>query len=116
MKIFNIAHLISQDLMSRPLADDFYVLISHSGEKKIIVDFQDVHFATRSFIDEFYVLYMKYSSEGYEISLKNVPYDIQKIFDAVKSTQNQKKMISDDTVVKTKDIQDFERHMEVLAI
>ena len=57
MNTFYIAEILSSDLMSRPLADDFYNYIRNSKENKVIIDFSGVHFATRSFMDEFYVLF-----------------------------------------------------------
>ena len=116
MKIFHIAKLLSPDLMSRPLANDFYEYIKYSGEKEIEVDFSGVHFVTRSFMDEFYVLFSRYTSEGYSIKLFNMSSDISKTMEAVRSTQNKKKEVTDETVIKTKNIQDLERHLSTLAI
>lgn len=39
MKTFYIAKILNQDLMSRPLADDFYNYVKNSGEVKVIIDF-----------------------------------------------------------------------------
>ena len=97
MSVFYISRILSRDLMSRPLADDFYNYIKNSNDTEIIIDFSDVHFATRSFMDEFYVRF-KDSIQNGKACLVNLPVD------------------ADETIVKTKDIQDLENHFEVLAV
>ena len=115
MSVFYISRILSRDLMSRPLADDFYNYIKNSNDTEMIIYFSDVHFATRSFMDEFYVLF-KDSIKNGKACLVNLPVDVEKTLKAVMSTQNKKKVISDETIVKTKDIQDLENHFEVLAV
>lgn len=115
MNTFYIAKILNPDLMSRPLADDFYNYIKNSDRSKVIIDFSGVHFATRSFMDEFYVLFQDGLNKSV-VELINLPPDVEKTLEAVKSTQNKKKVISDATIVKTKDIQDLEKHLSTLAI
>ncbi|MBO8482719.1 MAG: DUF4325 domain-containing protein [Bacteroidetes bacterium] len=115
MNTFYIAEILSSDLMSRPLADDFYNYIRNSKENKVIIDFSGVHFATRSFMDEFYVLFQEHMKKS-EVELSNLPPDVEKTLEAVKATQNKKKIVSDDIIVKTKNILDLENRLATLAI
>ncbi|MBO8485669.1 MAG: DUF4325 domain-containing protein [Bacteroidetes bacterium] len=115
MNVFYIAKILSPDLMSRPLADDFYNYIKNADEREVIIDFSGVNFATRSFMDEFYVLFQD-NIKNSTVNLVNMPYDVEKTLEAVKATQNKKKFVSDDTIVKTTDIQDLENHLSALAI
>ncbi len=116
MTTFYIAKILGQDLMSRPLAGDFYNLIENSNDPEVIVDFSDVHFATRSFMDEFFVLFKDNMKKG-KVRLENLPMDVDKTLKAVMATQkNKKKVRSDETIVKTKDIQDLENHFAVLTV
>ena len=51
MKSIDIAQILSPDLKSRMRAQDLKLLIENSEEKEVVLDFQGVKFATRSFID-----------------------------------------------------------------
>ena len=58
MKKIDIAAILSPDLKSRMRAKDLKALIENSGADVVEMDFQGVKFATRSFIDEFYNLFL----------------------------------------------------------
>lgn len=62
----------------------------------MILDFSEVEFATRGFVDEFYNVSMK-SSEllPFKLEITNVPEDINKIIEAMSHTQTRTKTISD---------------------
>lgn len=115
MKTFYIAKILNPDLMSRPLADDFYNYVKNSGEAKVIIDFSGVHFVTRSFMDEFYVTFRDWIKTS-KVELVNMPQEVARTFEAVKSTQNKRKVITDDSIVKAKDIQELENYLSSLAI
>ena len=115
MNTIYIAQIIGSDLMSRLLAKDLYSYFLNLTPRVRVIDFTGVNFATRSFMDEFYVLFKSHIQNS-EIELANLPSDIEKTLEAVKSTQNIKKVISDDIIIKTKDIQDLEDHLARLSI
>lgn len=116
MRIFYIAEILGKNLISRPLVKDLYTYIGNAGDVAVIIDFSNVEFATRSFIDEFYVRFFKNNENGLNTTLENVPYDIEMMFKAVKSTQNKKKAISNDIAIKTESIEDLEKHFSMLSI
>ncbi len=82
MKTFYIAKILNQDLISRPLADDFYNYVKNSGEVKVIIDFSGVHFVTRSFMDEFYVKFKGWIKTS-KVELVNMPQDVARTFEVI---------------------------------
>lgn len=107
MKIFHIAQALSSDLMSRPLAEDFFEYVRSSSENDVVIDFTGVNFVTRSFMDEFYNLFLKTPSKNFNVTVQNMSSDIEAVLNAVKSTQNRKKEISDARIVQAKDFQEL---------
>ena len=98
MKTIDIAQILSPDLKSRMRAQDLQLLMVNSGEETFIIDFHGVKFATRSFIDEFYNLFLKNpSANDFTVEITNVPEDIKLMFDAVSRTQVKVKVIPADT-------------------
>ena len=88
MKTIDITEILSPDLKSRMRARDLKEYIDNSQENEIKLDFQKVNFATRSFIDEFYNLFLKDPSTlSYSIEIKNVPEDIKIMLETVSRTQ-----------------------------
>lgn len=62
----------------------FKLLIDNSGVDSVVIDFQGVKFATRSFIDEFYNLFLKTpDANAFRVELANVPADIKAMLDSV---------------------------------
>lgn len=116
MKIFYIEEFLGSDLMSRPLAGDFYEYVRGTGEKDVVIDFSGVNFATRSFMDEFYNLFLKLENKEFNPSVQNMTSDIEAVLKAVMSTQNQKKEISDARVEVAKDLEDVERFFAANSI
>lgn len=95
MKLVDITNILSQDLVSRPAARDLlnYCMAVHEGY--IIMDFSNVKFATRSFIDEFYNLFLKNSeSLPFKINIEKVPEDINIMISSVSRTQNRNHIIA----------------------
>ena len=98
MKTIDIAQIFSPDLKSRMRAQDLKLLIENSEEKEIVLDFQGVKFSTRSFIDEFYNLFLKNpDANAFKVELTNVPTDIKTMLDAVSRTQVRAKVIPSQT-------------------
>lgn len=88
MKTIDIAEILSPDLKSRMRARDLKDYVDNSQDSEIKLDFQKVNFATRSFIDEFYNLFLKDpSSLSYSLEIINVPEDINIMLETVSRTQ-----------------------------
>lgn len=90
-------------------AQDLKLLIENSEADAVVLDFQGVKFATRSFIDEFYNLFLKTpGANGFRVELTNVPEDIKTMLDAVSRTQVRAKVIPSQTKeVSFKDVKEF---------
>jgi anti-anti-sigma regulatory factor len=97
----DITAILSSDLKSRSAVNDLSLFIQNMNEKSVAVDFTNVKFVTRSFIDEFYNVFLKDKSSDIKITLTNVPEDIQLVFEAVGQTQNRKKVIHENSSVVT---------------
>lgn len=105
----DIATLLKPDLMSRFAVADLLLYIQNTGSESVVVDFADVKFATRSFVDEYYNVIM-HNQSSINIETVNIPEDIQVIFDVVQRTQHKEKDIKlDATVVKCKTFADVQR-------
>ena len=118
MKKIDIAAILSPDLRSRMRAQDLKALIDNSGADAVEMDFQGVKFATRSFIDEFYNLFLKNPKDNaFFVELKNVPSDIKAMLDAVSRTQVRVKVIpSESQEVSFKDVKDFVNYFSTLVL
>lgn len=118
MKTIDIAAILSPDLKSRMRAQDLKALIENSGEDAVEIDFQGVKFATRSFIDEFYILFLKNpSANTFSVELNNVPSDIKVMLDSVSRTQVQAKVIpSQSQEVSFKNVKDFLNYFSTLVL
>ena len=98
MKTIDIAQILSPDLKSRMRAQDLKLLMVNSGEDAFELDFSHVKFATRSFMDEFYNLFLKDpKANAFSVTVTNVPEDIKAMLDAVSRTQVNVKVIPPDT-------------------
>jgi len=118
MKTIDIASILSSDLKSRMRAQDLRQLIENSGESDIEMDFQGVRFATRSFIDEFYNLFLKTpETNTFSVELVNVPTDIKAMLDAVSRTQVRAKVIpSQSQEVSFKNVKEFLNYFSTLVL
>ena len=102
-RTIDITSVIAVDLRSRSTVHDLLQLILNSGEKKVVLDFSKVEFATRSFVDEFYNVFIKQPVKGVDIELANMPTDIKEMLEVVKQTQNGKPIQEKITNVETFD-------------
>lgn len=109
MKTIDVEKILSPDLKSRMRAQDLKQLIVNSETDVVVLDFQGVKFATRSFIDEFYNLFIKNpGADTFRVELINVPEDIKAMLDAVSRTQVRAKVIPASTPeVSFKDAREF---------
>lgn len=92
MITIDITRLLSQDLKSRSRAQDLLLYVQNCDESEVVLDFQNVKFATRSFIDEFYNLFIKETANlPFKVEIDNVPADIQVMLNSVSNTQTKSK-------------------------
>lgn len=107
-----ISKVLSADLKSRSTVNVFYEYIMHNSISDYVIDFSGVHFATRSFIDEFYNVFIK----SMNVRMENVPSDIQLMFNIVGKTQNKEKtIVEQDNIISFETVDDLCSYMSVLA-
>lgn len=118
MKTIDIAAILSPDLKSRMRAQDLKLLIENSGADAVEMDFQGVKFATRSFIDEFYNIFLKNAeANSFSLELINVPSDIKAMLDAVSRTQVRAKVIpSQSQEVSFKDLKELMNYFSTVVL
>lgn len=88
MKI-DIAKQIGQNLKSRVLVRDFYDLILNLKVESLVLDFRNVRFASRSFMDEFFNVILE--SNDFKTILIHVSPELQTMLDTVRETQHRPK-------------------------
>ena len=94
MRTIDITQILSPDLKSRARVHDLRLFIENSGDKNIVLDFSNVKFATRSFMDEFYNVFVKGPVENsFTVALTNIPEDINIMLESVSKTQTKAKVI-----------------------
>ena len=102
MRTIDITQILSPDLKSRLRVNDLRLFIENSQEDVVVLDFSNVKFATRSFIDEFYNVFLKNpGSLPFKVEITNVPEDINMIFESVSHTQTRAKTIPAHTPVRS---------------
>ena len=117
MKTIDIAQILSPDLKSRMRAQDLRLYIQNSGEDAVVLDFRNVKFATRSFIDEFYNLFLRTpDANSFSVEIINMPEDIKAMLDVVSRTQAKTTVIPADTPEVTfKDVTELIQFLSVGA-
>jgi aminopeptidase N len=88
-KVIDITAYIGRDLKSRIAVREFYDKISNEQRTTVKIDFRNVNFASRSFMDEFYNIFIANADKNVE--LINLSAEIEAMLDAVKSTQHRAK-------------------------
>ena len=116
--IIDISEITSPDLRSRLIVRDFDLYIQNLNISDVIVDFSKVKFATRSFIDEFYNVFIKAGANKVNVKLENVSPDLQAIFEAVKLTQTRPKSKGNNTgsVVYLDSMEEVKEFFNTLAL
>lgn len=114
----DITQILSPDLKSRTSARNLDLFIRNSGEESVVLDFTNVKFATRGFIDEFYNLFLKNSDElPYRVQITNMPEDIYTILETVSKTQSGVKVIpSHIPEHKFKDVKELLQFLSSVAL
>jgi hypothetical protein len=118
MRTIDITHILSPDLKSRLRVNDLKLFIENTQEDCVVLDFSNVKFATRSFIDEFYNVFLKTpDSLKVKVDITNVPEDISKIFEMVSHTQTKAKTIPADIPERTfKSAKELIHYIQTAAI
>lgn len=103
---------LSADLKSRSTVHTLYLSVKDKNLDEVVFDFSNVNFATRSFLDEFYNVFIK----EHRVKIENVPEEIAIILDTVSSTQEKKKgLIKQKNVKSFKTVDDFCSYMSRLS-
>ena len=118
MKTIDISQILSPDLKSRMRAQDLKLLLENSGEDSFVLDFSNVKFATRSFMDEFYNLFLKTpEANPFTVEITNVPEDIKAMLDAVSRTQISVKVIASNIPeVKFKTVDEMMKYLMTASL
>ena len=88
MSTIDITKILSPDLKSRISARNLDLFIRNSGEESVVLDFTNVKFATRGFMDEFYNLFIADADLlPYHLEIINIPKDINRMMEIVSSAQ-----------------------------
>ena len=118
MNTIDIAQILSPDLKSRMRAQDLRLYIQNSGADVVELDFSHVKFATRSFMDEFYNLFLKDArANNFTVKITNVPEDIKAMLDAVSRTQVKTTVIPSDTPEMTfKSVDEFLKFLSTVVL
>ena len=102
MRTIDITQILSPDLKSRLRVNDLRLFIENGQEDVVVIDFSNVKFATRSFMDEFYNVFLKTpGSLPFKVEITNVPEDINMILESVSRTQTRVKTLPAHTPVRT---------------
>jgi len=112
MKRVYITQRLSADLKSRSTVHTLYLSMQSEDIDNVIFDFSNVNFATRSFLDEFYNVFVK----NHHVKLEHVPNEISIILDTVSKTQEKKKSLPEQSNIQSfKTVDDFCSYMSSLA-
>lgn len=89
MMTIDITNILTPTLQSRVRVADLKEYIINSQVDDVVLDFKNVVFATRSFMDEFYRVFLKDSSNNaFKVRVVNLPNDINSMLESVTKTQN----------------------------
>ena len=88
-KIIDITSYIGSDLKSRSSVRLLLHEVNKIDNTSLKIDFKNVDFASRSFMDEFYNQFIV--NKELDVTLVNVSPELQQLIDSVKSTQNKSK-------------------------
>ncbi len=116
-KIIDIAAYIGLDLKSRIAVRELHDKILNENRIHVKIDFRNVNFATRSFMDEFYNMFI--ANADVNVELINLSPEIKAMLDAVMSTQHRPTKsavkISSDSDIKFSSIAQVNQYLEELS-
>jgi len=90
---FVIRNHLSEDLATRNRASQFFELMESSRADRVVVNFEMVQSISRSFADEYV---KRKRAFRVAVSEKNVPINIQKMFEIVSAPVEKKQIINFD--------------------
>ncbi len=90
----------SSSLITRQAARELFDIISESEDKKIILDFNKIEFASRSFFDELNSKMSKIKLLGKNIEIVNLNENLAKLYKIVVDVSKSKSSISYSSVAK----------------
>ena len=94
-RVLDITEVLSTELKSRYAVDDLSLYIKNTECPSVTVDFAKVKFATRSFVDQYYNVFMTNGhTKKPKVTTINIPHDISAIFETVKQTQHKAKKVN----------------------
>ena len=89
MSKIDITEILGSTLQSRVRVYDLEQYIINSQVEEVELDFNNVKFATRSFMDEFYRVFLSNArNNSFQIHLVNMPSDINSMLESVSRTQS----------------------------
>ena len=89
MRTIDITEILGPTLQSRVRVHDVEQYIINSQVNDVELDFNNVKFATRSFMDEFYRVFLSnIHNNRFHIHLANLPSDINSLLESVSRTQS----------------------------
>lgn len=100
-KIINLGEIFnSSSLITRQMAREIFNIIAKSDENKIVLDFNKIEFASRSFFDELNNEMSKITLLGKEVEFINLNESIEKLYKMVVDASKSKSSISYSSVSK----------------
>ena len=109
--VIDVAKVLSQDIISRSRARGLMAYIVERELTEVELDFKDIKFATRSFIDV-----KDASSLPFKVEITNVPEDIQAMITSVSKTQTKVKTIRPTSnVLNFENVDDLLKYMSTVA-
>lgn len=84
----------SSSLITRQAARELFIAIAETKEERIILDFSNIEFASRSFFDELNSQMNKANLLGKNIKLISIDENIKKLYDLVVKASKSKTSIS----------------------
>lgn len=90
----------SSSLITRRAACELFDIISESEDKKIILDFNKIEFASRSFFDELNSKMSKIKLLGKNIEMVNLNENLAKLYEIVVDASKSKSSISYSSVAR----------------
>lgn len=95
MKTIDITTILGTELKSRTSARDFSTYFRNMQISQANVDFSNVKSVTRSFMDEFYNLFIrKDNSMGLQVNLQNMNEQVTEFLKSVERTSKQPRTIA----------------------
>ncbi|MBU3925445.1 hypothetical protein KJ854_05970 [Patescibacteria group bacterium] len=100
-KIINLAEIFnSSSLITRQTARELFNIIARSDENKIVLDFNKIKFASRSFFDELNNEMNKIALLGKEAEFVNLDENIAKLYKLVIEASKSRSSISYSSVAR----------------